>query len=283
MWALVGGSGITMRNMTISGSNPTATFDVRREWLPLIHISGTSAVLIEGVHGSNAWGDFVSIAPDNRREKRSNSTQGVLADDVVVRDSSASVIGRHGITCIGCENVVIEGNTFDGIGYQVVDLEVEASTWHARNVTFAGNTIGEHRLSVVASAGIGTDVTDITISGNTMTVPPVTCAPAIHVDDTVAVKSHWTVTGNEFSTLGSAFWFRGVDDLTVEHNVVQFLAGGCTHQDTAIIAENSHRNTVRYNDFLGARRLVQSLATASGTACGNRLTGAGAGQKPCPP
>jgi hypothetical protein len=255
MWALVGGSDITMRNLTVRGTSPTATFDVRREWFPLIHISGTSKVLFERVHGSNAWGDFVSIAPDNRPQSRSNSTVGVLARDVTVRQSSPSVIGRHGVTCIGCEDVVIDGNTFDGIAYQVVDIEVEADTWYARNVSFTNNTIGKHRLSVLANAGIGRSVTEITLSGNTMTSAPVTCAPAIQIDDTVAVKSNWTITDNRFKTLGSAFWLRGVDNVTVGHNVVSLMAGGCQNQDTAIIASNSRGNDVSNNDFPGARVL----------------------------
>jgi hypothetical protein len=273
MWAVVGGSDITMRNMTVRGTNPTAKFDVRREWFPLIHLSGTQKALIESVRGSNAWGDFVSIAPDNRPGSRSNSTVGVLAKDVTVRGSSASVIGRHGITCIGCEDVLIDRNTFDDIAYQVVDIEVEADTWHARNFSFTNNTIGKHRLSVLANAGIGRDVTNITVSGNTMTTAPVTCAPAIQVDDTVAAKSNWTITDNRFKTLGSAFWFRGVDDVTVERNVVKLMAGGCRNQDTAIMASSSRGNTLRNNDFTGARKLVQGGASVTGTACGNRLSG----------
>jgi hypothetical protein len=274
MWSVVGGSGITIRNMEARGTNPTGAFDVRREWFPLIQIAGTSKVLIERVRGSHAWGDFVSIGPDVRRVTNSDGTGGVLGTDITIRDSSASKIGRHGVTCNGCEDVLIDRNVFSDVAYQIVDIEVEADTWHARNVAFTNNTIGGRvNLSVLANAGIGRDVTNITVSGNVMTGSPVTCAPPIQVDATTAAKSNFVITNNRFKTLGNAFWLHGVSSVTVENNAVTFGQGGCANAGVAIIATSSRGNAVRNNDFNGAKKLVQAGATATGTACGNRLTG----------
>jgi hypothetical protein len=279
MWSVVGGSGITISNMSVRGTNPTATFDVDREWFPLIQIAGTRTALIEGVRGSNAWGDFVSIGPDVRRVTNSDGTGGVLARDVTIRGSRASVIGRHGVTCNGCENVLIDQNIFSDIAYQILDIEVEASTWHARDVALTNNTIGGRvNLSVLANAGIGRDVTNITVSDNSMTGTPVTCAPPIQIDDTAAAKSGFVIRNNRFKTLGNALWLRGVSDVTVEDNVVSVGNGGCTDAGVAVIATNGQRNVVRDNDFTGARTLARAGAAAIGTACGNKLSGTGFNQ-----
>jgi len=163
MWSVVGGRNITIRNMSLKGTNPTATFHVEREWFPLIQIAGTQTALVEGVRGSNSWGDFVSIGPDVRRVANSDGTPVVYPKDVTVRGSTASVIGRHGITCNGCENVLVDGNAFSDVAYQILDVEVEATAWHARHVALTNNTIGGRvNLSVLANAGIGHDVTDVT-------------------------------------------------------------------------------------------------------------------------
>jgi hypothetical protein len=283
MWSVMGGSGITIRDMTLRGTNPTADFDVDREWFPLIAIAGTQGVVVEAVQGSHSWGDFVSVSPDVRPVRNSNGAHAVMPVNVTVRDSSASVIGRHGISCNGCEHVRIDHNLFTDVAYQVVDLEVEASTWHARDVAVTNNTIAGHvHLSVLANAGIGHDVTNITVSGNTMTGTPISCASPIQVDDTEAVKSHFVITDNRFTTLGNAFRLKGVSDVTASGNTIAFRNGGCTNPGVAVVTANSDGAVIRDNDFGGATRLVQDGATATGTFCGNRLTGPAFDQpQPC--
>jgi hypothetical protein len=274
MWSVVGGRGITIKNMTLRGSNPTATFHVEREWFPLIQVAGTQTALVQGVRGSNSWGDFVSIGPDVRRVTNSDGTGAVYAKDVTIRGSSASTIGRHGVTCNGCEDVLIDQNTFTDVAYQILDIEVEAATWHARDVALTDNIIGGRvNLSVLANAGIGHDVTNVTVTGNSMTGTPVSCAPPIRVDDTAAAKSGFVIGNNRFKTLGNAMWLRGVSDVTVQDNVVSVGNGGCTDSGVAVIAANGRGDVVRGNDFSGAQRLVRTGAAAIGTACGNRLTG----------
>jgi hypothetical protein len=248
MWSVTGGSGITIRNMSLHGSNPTATFTVDREWFPLLQIAGTRTALVEGVRGSNSWGDFVSIGPDVRRVTDSKGTGAVLPKDVTIRGSD--------------------------VAYQILDIEVEATAWYARNVALTNNTIGGRvNLSVLANAGIGHDITGITVSGNTMSGTPVSCAPPIQIDDTSAVKSNFVITGNRFKTLGNALWLRGVSDVTVASNVVSVGNAGCTDAGVAVIATNGEGNVVRDNDFSGAQKLARPGASAIDTACGNRLSG----------
>jgi len=269
--------------MTPRGSNPTADFDVRREWFPLIGITGTRAVVVDSVRGSHSWGDFVSISPDVRPSHSSDGTGAVLPANVTIRDSSASVIGRHGVSCNGCEDVDIDHNVFTDVAYQIVDIEVEASTWHARDVAVTNNTIaGKVHLSVLANAGIGRDVTNIAVTGNTMTGTPLTCASPIQVDDTAPVKSNFVISNNRFTTLGNAFRLSGVSNATAEGNTITFRNGGCSNPGVAVVAMSSRGDAIRNNDFTGATRLLQPGATATGTFCGNRLSGPGFDQpQPC--
>ena len=283
MWFVLGGSGITIRNMTLRGTNPTAHFDVGREWFPLIGIAGTRDVLVDRVQGSHSWGDFVSIGPDVRRVTNSNGTRAVLPENVTIRDSSASVIGRHGVSCSGCKAVTVDHDVFRDVAYQVVDIEVEASTWYARDVAVTNNTIaGRVHLSVLANAGIGSDVTNITVSGNTMTGTPISCASPIQVDDTEPVKSNFVISNNRFTTLGNAFRLKGVSGVTAEGNAITFRNGGCTDPGVAVVTANIQGGVVRNNNFAGATRLLQEGATATGTVCGNRLAGPAFDQpRPC--
>lgn len=274
MWSVVAGSDVTLENMALRGTNPTAMFDVDREWFPLIQIAGTRTVLVQGVRGSNSWGDFVSVGPDVRRVTGSGGSGAVPAEDVTIRESSASVIGRHAVMCNGCQKVLVDHNDFSDVAYQILDIEVEAASWQARDIALTDNTIGGRvKLSVLANAGIGRDVTGITVSGNTMTGTPVSCAPPIRVDATSAVKSGFVISGNRFKTLGNALWLRGVSDVTVQDNVFSVGNGGCTDSGVAVIAANGHGDVLRDNDFSGARELVSAGSSAIGAACGNRLTG----------
>jgi hypothetical protein len=106
-----------------------------------------------------------------------------------------------------------------------------------------------------------------------MTGTPISCASPIHIEDTEPVKSNFVITNNRFTTLGNAFRLNGVLDVDVRDNVVTFKNGGCTYPGAAIVAANSSGNDVSSNDFTGATRIYPPGASATGTACGNRLTG----------
>jgi hypothetical protein len=266
----LGGSGLTFQNLTLQSTNNAAAYNVDREWYAGFEIEGTSAVLIDNVHGEDLWGDFVQVDPDTR------PATDVMATGVTVQNSSADHVGRHAFSCGGCDYVTFDRNTISDVGYHAFDLEVEASWWHASNVRFSNNTItGYLHLGVVANAGVGSYVTNVTITGNNDTAATLrTCQPPVQVVDTEPIKDHWTISNNNFQSLGVGFDIAGVDYVTAQNNVLQLRHGGCTNQTAATkVAATSH-DILSGNDFQGADRLVQAGAAlgAGSSACGNRLS-----------
>jgi hypothetical protein len=285
MWLIRGGSNITVRNVTAWGTNPSPTFDVRREWFPLFEIAGTSNVLLDQVTGRNSWGDFAFITPDVRRVVNSDGTGAVLPLGVTIRNSTARVIGRHGVTCNGCDGVLVDHSSFSDIGYQVLDIEVEATTWHARDVTFSNNTIGgQIALSVLASGdNTGHDISRITLRGNTMLASSVSCAPPVQILETATTREHFVIADNSFRTLSNAFRIAGVNDVAVTGNTVAIGDAGCSNPHVAVIARNLRSSVMTNNVFPGARQLLAVSGIVEGLVCGNRFSVTGiALPKPCP-
>lgn len=278
MWHILGGTGLTMRDMTVQGTNPTATFDVRREWFPLIQLDGAQKVLIEDVHGSNSWGDFLSLTPDTR------GTVDTYPREVKLRNSSSDVIGRTAVMCNGCEDIVIRDNTFTNTGYQVFNIEVEAPYWHARDVAFTGNTIGgKIPLSVLVNAGIGHDVTDITFARNTMTSTPISCESPIYILDTEPIKTGFDIRDNHLRTLGAAARIAGVSRVLVLDNVVEFVDGGMCRKAGAALRLADSDGAVIGNDFQGFSWVASVEGRVTGLMCGNRLAGEAFDEPiPCP-
>jgi hypothetical protein len=273
MFAITGGSGITASNITVQSTNTGHGFDVNREWFPAVAIHGAANVDLDGVHGIDIWGDFLSIGPDQRHQTDGTGAGAVLASQVTLRNSTVDHVGRHAVSCTGCEDVTVDHDTFADVGYHVVDVEVEGDAWHADRVAFTNNTVtGYLHHSILASAGIGAYVRNVTVSGTVDRATHQTCSAPVWALDTGPSKTGWTITGNDLKTLGAGLDLAGVDHVTATGNTVRLGHGGCTHETTAIAIADSHDDTVTGNDFRGADRLLSSWATFTGTACGNRLT-----------
>jgi hypothetical protein len=273
MLLIRGGTDVRVHHLTLRGTNPAPRFDVRREWHPLVEIAGGRDVRLHHLTGRNAWGDFVFVGPDIRKLVSADGTGAVHPRDILVRSSTVKVIGRHGITCIGCERLTVDRNTFQGIGYQVMDIEVEATTWHARDITFSNNSIGGHiALSVLASGDtIGHDVTGVVVEGNTMLTGSPTCAPPIDVRATSTIRSDFVIAGNSFQTLGNAIRIGGVTGAVVRDNHVQVSDAGCSNPHVAVVAWQVREGVLQNNAFPGAWTLVASSASDF-LACGNWLS-----------
>lgn len=266
---VLGGSNITVRDLTLKGTNPIPRYDREREWFPGLRFEGVDGGLVTEVTAQGLWGDFVYLGEDGRGQGPEPHTS-----DVTITRSSSTTVGRNQITCTACEDIVVTENTFTGTGYQVFDIEVQAAGWHASNVAFTNNTIGGRvPLSVLVNAGIGEYVRDITFAGNTMVSTPTSCESPIFVLDTEAQKSNFVITGNHLRTLGAAIRVAGVSDVTLEDNMVQLAdGGGCAEQGTAVRAVES-TGTIKRNHFAGFSRILAAGIPMGRAVCSNRLNG----------
>jgi hypothetical protein len=277
MWLLRGSTDIGIHNLTAQGTNPSPAFDVHREWLRLFEVSGGRDIRIAHVHGRNAWGDFVLVTPDIRLIRSSVGTGAVIPRRVTITHSSARVIGRHAVACNGCQALRITDSRFASIGYHVLDLEVDAPTWYARDVRFARNTIGDGiALSVLASGdNLGHDVSDVRIVDNRMLSSSRTCAPPIDIRQTRTVRSNFVIRDNVLRTLGNAIRIGGVDGATMTGNTAYVSDAGCSNPRVAVVARDLASAVLTDNFFPGANQLVVGSGAVDLTGCGNRLTEAG--------
>lgn len=266
---ILGGSNITVRDLTLKGTNPSPTYDGAREWFAGLRFQGVDGGLVTDVTASNLWGDFVYLGADGRGQGPEPHTS-----NLTVSHSSSTTVGRNQVTCTACEDVLVTQNTFTGTGYQVFDIEVQAPGWHASDVAFTDNTIGGRvPLSVLVNAGIGDYVRDITFVANTMVSTPTSCESPIFVLDTEPEKSNFVITGNHLRTLGAAVRVAGVSNVTLEDNLVQLAyGGGCAEPGTAVRAVAS-TGTIKRNHFAGFSRILAAGGPPVGTVCSNRLNG----------
>lgn len=274
MFDILGGSDLTLRSLRLAGTNTTPRFVVQREWQPFIDVHGTQGLLITQIRAQGAWGDFVHITPDTRPEV------DVMARGITVRECHAATTGRNQISFTGCQDVLVESCVFDGTGFQVFDIEVQAEWWNARRLTIRNNVIaGRVSLSVLVNAGLGTDVRDISFTGNVMRSLPVTCQPPVLIVRSATRRVGWTIRDNILRTLTSAAHVGGVEQFQFDNNQVSLEpGGGCRDGDTAVVIQHCHTVSIQGNDLGGtyARVVPETLVAVSEMQiCGNRIAGMG--------
>jgi hypothetical protein len=164
------GSSNTIREFTMVGNNPyagTSSVCCSKEMQHAIAILSAADTTIENVNISRTWGDCVYVQAH---------TGGVWPDGVIFRNSRCTLSGRHGVGIIAGQSIRITGNVFDQLGFDVVDIEPNASRAGANDVVVSGNTIGTYGLThryiakVLAAGGpdTGAAVRNVTFTGNTV-------------------------------------------------------------------------------------------------------------------
>lgn len=270
MIEVLGGTDITIRNLTLQGTNPTADFEVRREWQPLIGVRGVEGMVIRGVTGIGSWGDFVHMAPDTR------PVQDILASGVEVTGCETRRIGRNQISLTGCTDVDVHANTFGGTGYQVFDIEVQAPWWRASRISVRNNQIGgKVSLSVLVCATSGIEVSDIDFTNNEMTVASSSCEPPILLVNKAAPKRNIRVTNNVLRTLSNGARLSGVENVALlDNELIQHPGGGCRYGMAAVLASASNTIQIQGNTVRGSyHEMVRTpLDDVTGlVSCGNQM------------
>lgn len=265
-----GGTDITIQNLTMQGTNPTADFEVRREWQPLIGVRGVQGMAIRGVTGIGSWGDFVHLAPDTRPE------QDVLASNVEITGCQTRRIGRNQVSLTGCTDIDVHDNRFGGTGYQVFDIEVQAPWWRASRISIRNNLIGgKVSLSVLVCATSGIEVSDVEFTNNEMTVVPSSCEPPILLVNKTAPKRAIRVTNNVLRTLSNAARLSGVENVALlDNQLTQYPGGGCRYGRAAVLASASNGIQIQGNTVRGSYdEMVRTpLDDVTGlVSCGNHM------------
>jgi hypothetical protein len=269
-WWFVGGGDLVVRNLTVEGANPEAgtgeaAYDPDRAFQHAFALQGVDGAELRDVEAYDVYGDFVYIGPETGGEV------GVRwSEEVVVADSTFARNGRQGIATVAGRDVELTGNELREVRRAVFNFEPTGESWGAEEVLVEGNTTGRARLLWLSSGGQGSNVSGITVRGNTMRersgVPVIAVrTPEGHERGPV------TVVDNDFVVDGSpapAFEFRRVREVAVEGNTAQFPA---RREMTAVQLHEVTGATITRNRFCDAADVVSGEPRAVADTAGNRL------------
>lgn len=215
MWRWVGSTGITMRNMTLTGSYANGgTFNAGLQHAHGIDARGAN-LTVEGVTISNMAGDGVYYGLGYDSTTQSSGT---------VSGTTIVATGRNGVSITAGHDITISDNSFDRVGYETVDLEPNtvSGNWGTANTSVHNNTIGSFylyafsvvggpnanasfadntatgrlRMAVVDPGSTGRRPTSISFTGNI--AGGAATPPAVEVNNTDGI----TVTGNTLPLTG---------------------------------------------------------------------------------
>ncbi|MFL5755227.1 MAG: hypothetical protein ACJ77N_02925 [Chloroflexota bacterium] len=225
-----GSTDITIRNLTIQGSNPSpGLWSLTYEHNHGLDLRGTLRVDVGGVRVVNVGGDGFYLAG------------GYLpggafrwADSIHVHDSLVDGTGRMGVAVTdGLSNTVIDHSTFRHIAYYTLDFEANGHVFSgvaagAVHVRFSDNTLGSQpysaggsgqptgHLFVVTGTSGGGPADDIEVSRNSVSGRAVD----VGVYNNGGLRRNIRVVDNHSDTRvgGPVMSFSGVDTVRVTGN-----------------------------------------------------------------
>jgi hypothetical protein len=277
------GSGITVRDLTLRGSNHTADcaqpggiscYRASQEWDHNLRATGTDGVLIDGVSFEHAWGDAVALSPGGNWDGL--GVGALMTRNVTVQNSSIDTTGRMAFSCTGCASFTAQDNTITNIGYHVVDVEVEAATWSG-DVTLLRNTYTNAYLSLLsATTGGGTTLGPFVVRDNVQGDRPVTCQLPIAIGQAGLPYGDVTITGNDLYSINSGL-FVYARSATITGNRVIIGTGGCGDavtpgSGTTGVTVTAASGLVSDNTFVNSSPLAK--ASVGVRVCGNSNGGA---------
>lgn len=217
-WFLSYGQHLVLEDMTLSGVNADAVLGRDTAYDHNVFIRGSHNVTIDRVRGGNTFGDFVAIAQ--------GIDQTTIPSDITVENSSATNVGRMGVSCVACDGWTVRNSNFSHVALSVFDLEIEGDGRPGRRVAILDNTVGAYGWSMFQLGyplpTTGNDLSDIRVSGNVTTddSADATCLPPVNFAFAGTRQRDVTVSGNRLVSRGDAVLIRTTDGVTVTGNTM---------------------------------------------------------------
>jgi hypothetical protein len=170
---LVGGSGITLENMVITGVN-AGGYTAAGAFAAGIRSDGVIGLTVSNVAISDVFGDGLELTPLR--------AQGDMGGTIINPTEHASIsnlevtgAGRQGVTLASVSGATLTSIALRHIGMDAFDVEADQWDEGAQNVTIDGCTVGDQLGGLFfanggASAG-GAWTSNITVKGCTMKAP----------------------------------------------------------------------------------------------------------------
>jgi Right handed beta helix region len=167
LW-FVGGSGVTLDNLTIEGVNPGG-FHLTGAFQAGIRSDGVVGLVIDAVNVVRTFGDGLELTP-LRGDHDQNGTIIRPTENVTVTDLTVLGAGRNGVSLASVTNATLTDVNFLNIGLDDVDAESDQANEGATNITIDGCTAGGGGAALFANGGAsaGAYTYDITVENCTM-------------------------------------------------------------------------------------------------------------------
>jgi hypothetical protein len=250
-WLFESGSGIVIRNLNVEGSNPNAgvgdlAYREDRAFQHGFAFHGVQGVELDHVSVRRVYGDFVYLGAEG----------GTWTSNVRIHDSHFEANGRQGIAVTGGRDILIEHNYIGQVRRSSIDLEPHSQNGGAENIVIRENDFGPGHLLFLASAGIGSNVGQVTIESNRLEMPMsvVVSPPPGYRRGPFSIIDNVSVA--RLGAPVALMRFSRIDGLTVRGNV---MALSERRNMTGVLARESCDVTVELNQFNGAAREFEVL------------------------
>jgi hypothetical protein len=170
---LIGGTDLTLQNLTIAGASPGG-YDPAGAFAAGIRSDGVIGLTIANVAVEGVYGDGIELAPLRASGDMSNVIVNP-SEDVSITNVSINGAGRQGVTLASVNGATINSISLKHVGINVFDVESDQWGEGALNVTIDGCTdAGGNGGLFFANAGMsaGSYYTgNITVENCTMNMP----------------------------------------------------------------------------------------------------------------
>jgi len=192
---LLGGSGVTLEEMQISGANPGG-YHPRLAFGAGIDVEGTSNATIRSVTISNTFGDGITLSPLRGGENHNNGTIVAPATAVTIRDVTIDGVGRQGLTFASVAGAQVSDVILKDPGLNTFDVEADQWNEGTTNVTIDG-CLASGGVLFFANGGAGdaAGTHDITVENCSMAVPEGGSAILVKRPGSGVTKGHHQVRG----------------------------------------------------------------------------------------
>lgn len=264
-WRILGGSGITLENMTVRGAckprqcrNGTPPPSKDGYGQHGINLESTAHPIIDHVHVVDVLSDGIEV--EGTLDPKC-CWRGPATTDVVIRGSHIERAGRQLIGITDLDRGLIENNRIENGPEVGVDVEVDVPAFTARNLRIVGNTFDNVHSSIISNSGLGADpqVDNITIVGNAMASQSTACAGGIFLGapgpNPKTYRSGFTVKDNRLKLIGPMLQAERIKNLKILKNSIDFKEVGCGEKG-AVELIDSHRVTIAGNAVAGYAKFV---------------------------
>ena len=268
-WRVLGGSGITLRNMTVVGANPERTYHRQNEYQHGTDFRGTQGGAADNVTVTDTLGDGLYVGHDMRKDIYTAPP----ARDIRVTGSTFDGIGRMGIGFVNVDGAVVESSHFDHVALSAIDVEPDVAEEWARDIRISGNTFGavHHAIFTDGGKGGGARRGSIVFEDNTQLSVATTCVPPILVAAPSDLRrANYTFRNNTLNTRSVGVRITRANDVVIDGNRFEWRSAGCSIS-AGVQLTSAKRVAVTSNAFAGFSTMIlrsQSTYTAKGNTLG---------------